>query len=235
MPVRARPEAKTRASDRLRFDWRQTNVRPQLVARYPCDLFDFGETFSGDLVPLDDGGSGNTEVMSDLGEHSALGANKFHSIIRHGLCLPKGSSYGNPDCLPLVALLASIYSAMDIGHRIAAARTLTGMSQTELAEVLKVSRGLVGQWESHKKKPGRDNLAKIAQATMVSMAYLMGTERIDQLTVTISDAEQIDLLRQFSRLNAVQRQNLRQLLGMTIEVRGHIEKHRRPTEGEGVS
>lgn len=204
------------------------------MARYAGDLFDFGEPLGGDLVPLDHGGSGDAEVMSDLGQHPAFGADKFHSI-GHASCLPEGSARGKRERLPLVALLAAIYPLMEIGHRIAAARAPLGMSQTEFANALNVSRGLVGQWESHKKKPGRDNLAKIAQVTMVSMGYLMGTETLDQLTVTISDAEQIDHLRQYSRLNAVQRQNLRQLLGMTIEVREHIEKHRRPTEGEDVS
>ena len=112
---------------------------------------------------------------------------------------------------------------------------LCHMSQTEFAKALGVSRGLVGQWESHKKKPGRENLARIAQVTMTSMPYLMGTESLDQITVPVSNPLKLDILRQLDRLTPLQQENLRQLLGMSIEIREHIEKQRSPTEGEDVS
>lgn len=123
---------------------------------------------------------------------------------------------------------------MEIGHRIARARSLAGLTQRELAKAVGVTPGLVGQWESHKKKPGRENLAKVAKATLVSMPYLMGDEAQDEMQVVINDPEKIDILRQYGRLTNRQRQNFRQLLGMSIEIRQQIEKHGAPTEDESV-
>jgi transcriptional regulator with XRE-family HTH domain len=57
---------------------------------------------------------------------------------------------------------------MDIGHRIKRFREDAGMTQTELANAVGVSRGLVGQWESHRKKPGREILQRLAAATMTN-------------------------------------------------------------------
>lgn len=109
-----------------------------------------------------------------------------------------------------------------------------GWSQAKFAKEVGVSRGLAGQWESHVKKPGRDNLAKIAKATMVSMEYLTGDQTLEQISITVSDPAKIALLRQFEQLTPVQRENLRQLLGMSVEIRQEIEKHRGPVEGETV-
>lgn len=204
------------------------------MPRNAGDALDLGKSLCGHLIPLHNSGPGDPETLGHLGEHAPMSANKVHSV-SHDPRLPEGSVTGKGKCLPLVPFLAATYWTMEIGHRIAAARTLAGMSQRDLARAVEVTPGLVGQWESHKKKPGRENLAKVARVTLVSMAYLMGDEPMDQQTITVSDADQIDLLRQYGRLNATQRQNLRQLLGMTIEVREHVEKHRSPSEREEIS
>jgi transcriptional regulator with XRE-family HTH domain len=63
-----------------------------------------------------------------------------------------------------------------IGDRIRTIREELDLSQTELAEAVGVSRGLVGQWETHKKQPGTDNLAALVRYTSVSADYILGLD-----------------------------------------------------------
>lgn len=121
---------------------------------------------------------------------------------------------------------------MDIGHRIAAARMKAGLSQTELAEAVGVTRGLVGQWESHKKKPGREIMGKLAKALTVSMDYLQGSVEISRISVTISDPREVALVRKFRSLGAVQQNNVHQLLDAAVEVGQQVNQKRRPTKVE---
>jgi transcriptional regulator with XRE-family HTH domain len=59
-----------------------------------------------------------------------------------------------------------------MGSRIAAARHRAGYTQRDFADALGVSHGAVGGWETEHKRPGRNNLAKIAKLCGVSMDYL---------------------------------------------------------------
>lgn len=106
---------------------------------------------------------------------------------------------------------------MEIGHRIKKARESAGLTQTALAKACGVSRGLVGQWESHIKKPGRDNITKIAEATSVSVGFLLGTEEFDQSTLTIVDPEETSLVRRYRTLSARQKRSVRELIGAAAE------------------
>jgi transcriptional regulator with XRE-family HTH domain len=78
----------------------------------------------------------------------------------------------------LARLAPAVWRAneVNIGDRIALARDRVGLSQTDLAAVLGVSRGLVGQWKTHRKKPGRENVLKIAHATLVRVGWLVGED-----------------------------------------------------------
>ena len=53
---------------------------------------------------------------------------------------------------------------MDIGKRIAAARTAAGMTQQELADKLYVSRDLVSKWEQGKRRPDYGTVLRISEA-----------------------------------------------------------------------
>jgi transcriptional regulator with XRE-family HTH domain len=62
-----------------------------------------------------------------------------------------------------------------MGRRLAAARHRAGYrTQRDFANALGVSHGAVAGWEREHKRPGRDNLAKIANLCGVSMDYLQG-------------------------------------------------------------
>jgi transcriptional regulator with XRE-family HTH domain len=122
---------------------------------------------------------------------------------------------------------------MDIGDRIALARGLVGLSQTDLAAMLGVSRGLVGQWESHRKKPGRENVSKIAQATLVGVGWLMGEDdaAMDRLTIR-PDADQLAMLRYFARLRPIPRENFLEGIARTADMPDKIEAESEPVEGQ---
>jgi transcriptional regulator with XRE-family HTH domain len=125
--------------------------------------------------------------------------------------------------------------SMEIGNRIAQERERLGMSQTELADAAEVSRGLVGQWEGHKKKPWRENLRKVAVILGVSMEYLLkGGDRLPSW-ISTDDPKEIKLLAGFRRLNERQKERLSEFIDESVAVRNQIEKKRSPVKGEPVS
>jgi transcriptional regulator with XRE-family HTH domain len=127
---------------------------------------------------------------------------------------------------------------MRIGNRIAQERTRLGLSQADLADALGVSRGLVGQWESHKKDPGRENLMKAAELFGVPAEYLIkglaeGQEDIPR-AMTITDDNEIQLVSSFKLLSERQKKRLAEFLRESIGVRRKIEKKRSPSDREPV-
>ncbi len=65
---------------------------------------------------------------------------------------------------------------MDIGRRIAAARTKAGITQQELADKLFVSRHLVSKWEQGVRRPDLDTAAKIASVLSVPSDSILSRE-----------------------------------------------------------
>ena len=62
--------------------------------------------------------------------------------------------------------------ARDIGRRLASARKERGISQTDLAKILEVTRGAVGQWETGETAPSTENLAAAAIELRASFDWL---------------------------------------------------------------
>jgi DNA-binding XRE family transcriptional regulator len=127
---------------------------------------------------------------------------------------------------------------MEIGHRIKRLREEAGMSQTELANAVGVSRGLVGQWESHRKKPGREVLRKLARAIMVNPTVLLDDVRVvpgnHDVDVVVGDHNELALLRRFRNLSRRQQENLLELLGVGVDLRREIEQESHPTKRKGA-
>ena len=112
---------------------------------------------------------------------------------------------------------------MMVGTRIVRARQNAGyQSQGSFAKALGVSRGLVGQWESHNKMPGRDNLAKIAALTAVSMEYLLGKSNTPRRSITTEEPREIRLLLRFRRMSVAQQENLTNLIDQIVDVREDV-------------
>jgi transcriptional regulator with XRE-family HTH domain len=118
---------------------------------------------------------------------------------------------------------------MEIGDRIRRARIAAGLSQRELAAAIGVSHGIVGQWESNRKVPGRDNLQKIADVTLVDpTAILRDVGSYHPGGVLVTNLRQIALLRKFVLLSPRQQENLLELIGVAADVRRELEEKRHP-------
>lgn len=104
-----------------------------------------------------------------------------------------------------------------LGNRIAMARIRAGYrTQEALANAVGVSRGLVGQWESHKKRPGRDNLLKIADLCGITVEYLVGAAPEERVISNLS-AREIELVLLFRRLNDLGQENVLKTLQMIFD------------------
>jgi transcriptional regulator with XRE-family HTH domain len=118
---------------------------------------------------------------------------------------------------------------MEIGHRIKQARQNAGLSQRRLAKAIGVTHGSVGQWESHKKMPGRENLRLIAETTGVSADQLLGQP---SAPIEAKGGEEAKLLIKFRQMSQRQRKNLLELVDMSADLNRQAQHERHPLEAE---
>lgn len=72
-----------------------------------------------------------------------------------------------------------------LGEKIAKKRTALGMTQTEFAEKLNVTRQTVGRWETGTVMPDIDKISDIAEILGVSCDYLL-KDSVDEENSTVS-------------------------------------------------
>ena len=126
-----------------------------------------------------------------------------------------------------VDFLATLLAMPEMGRRLAAARLSAGYyTQGAFAKALGVSRGLVGQWESEHKRPGRDNLANIAKLCSISMEYLQGDATEMRRALAVSTSDEIDLLVMFRRMPDLSKQNLLYIAALLVDPHGVTRKKR---------
>ena len=65
-------------------------------------------------------------------------------------------------------------------NRIKELRERAGLSQKEVAAIVKVSRPTVSEWEHGKKKPSEERLKKLAEFYTVSTGVVLGYDEIPQ-------------------------------------------------------
>ena len=106
-------------------------------------------------------------------------------------------------------------------------------SQREFALALGVTGGLVGQWETGAKTPGRSNLVRIAQLTGVTVGYILGNEppaaELRQAANGQNPLER-ELLRLFRLVTPVFQHNLVNLLRQAVEMRASVNEECEPAE-----
>jgi transcriptional regulator with XRE-family HTH domain len=121
-------------------------------------------------------------------------------------------------------LVGGIIAAMAIGHRIKKAREDAGLTQRELAKRIRLSPGLIGQWESHRKKPGRDILPRLADALVLDITVLLNDSGDQRPGVLIRDPKQLALIRRFKQLSPRQQESILELLGVSADVWREVQK-----------
>lgn len=72
------------------------------------------------------------------------------------------------------------FDEKDMGRRIAAARTLRGMSQADLAAASGISINSIARYETGDTCPSLKNAAAIADALGVSAGYLAGRSELER-------------------------------------------------------
>ena len=186
--------------------------------------FDFSQPLRGDAIPLRYSAPRQIEVLRHLGEQPTLSADEVHTS-GHAYRLPQGSNAVQVICLPQGDNAFGSFQVMEIGNRIAQARQQAQLTQTELASKIGVTRGLVGQWESHRKKPGRESLRKIAEVTLVSMDWLLTGDAVSG--VNVKDPDALRILRAFMRMSERQRKNMAEFFRVSADVSREVE-HQSP-------
>ncbi len=74
------------------------------------------------------------------------------------------------------------------------------MTQREFAAYCGLSQGLIGQWESGVKLPGRASVDQVVSKTGVSLDWLLGIVQEAYSSITTHDPGEIELLVAFRRL-----------------------------------
>lgn len=64
------------------------------------------------------------------------------------------------------------HRTISLGRRIKAARTLSGLEQIELAELIGIGRASIGSWERGETQPNATQFVRIARATGMTIEWL---------------------------------------------------------------
>jgi transcriptional regulator with XRE-family HTH domain len=121
----------------------------------------------------------------------------------------------------------SINHLSTIQQRMIKARINAGYrSQDTFAKALGVSRGLVGQWESGVKPPGRDNLLKAAELCGVTPQYLAGTSDDNRQQLVLTNSNEIGWVYALRQLTLKEQERLLEALMVGLRAR-RVEKRQK--------
>lgn len=96
---------------------------------------------------------------------------------------------------------------MSIGSRIKERREMLGITQTQLAERLGVSKGAIGNYETDANSPKASIMYKVFEVLQCDANYLFQDEMSAQNKNTLSERDR-DLLNLFHKLNEEGREKL---------------------------
>lgn len=119
----------------------------------------------------------------------------------------------------------------DIGTAIAQARAQLKLTQREFAQMIGVSQGLVGAWESHIKTPGAQTLKKISDATGISMNAIAGGDDLSE-AFQVTDKTEIKLLVLYRGLPTLAKNNVLQMVEMAANLSRVSQKKSSPLKVE---
>lgn len=99
-----------------------------------------------------------------------------------------------------MAMTTTTTLEMTLGERLAYARKKAGMrSQSDMADILGVSKALIGFWEQDERTPTLGQLVKWASATDVGLNWLAGRDDLEALVDSVGTGHQL-ALRLFDRV-----------------------------------
>ena len=89
---------------------------------------------------------------------------------------------------------------MSIGSRMKARREELGMTQTQLAEKIGVTKGAIGNYETDANSPKASMMYKIFEALQCDANYLYQDDMFDAASVMLPNDER-EMLRLYNQLN----------------------------------
>ena len=116
---------------------------------------------------------------------------------------------------------------MTMGHKIAELRLQKNISQKKLAELLNVSPGLVGMWETNKRLPSLDVFISIIDFFDISADVLLNDERKYphiQDTSSVIEPKLKDLIYVFNKMDSDSRDILIGTAKTTLREQQLLEK-----------
>lgn len=126
--------------------------------------------------------------------------------------------------------MSPISHLSSVAQRLLKARTEAGYtSQAQFAKALGVSRGLIGQWESGSKQPGRKTLLAAAKLCGVSMDYLVGASDDNTRSLVITSTSEVRLVLAFRQLTMLEQERLLEFFAAGLKARRMAKKEKTPT------
>ena len=96
---------------------------------------------------------------------------------------------------------------VDFGEKLKKLRIDAGMTQTELANRLNVTKSLVSYYELQERTPSPDMLIRLANIFHVSADYLLGIER--KKTIDVSDLGEDDIHFLLMTIETLRKKNMK--------------------------
>lgn len=108
---------------------------------------------------------------------------------------------------------------MEIGKIISKLRNDRGLTQRDLAEILGVSNGAIGMWETQKREPDLDTVKKMTSFFNVTADYLIGNQQIplDNSKIKQITAEEEKLLNGFRELSEDDQEEFIRILDIKLQ------------------
>lgn len=112
---------------------------------------------------------------------------------------------------------------MTLGEKIRSARKDNGITQKQLADLIKVKHNSISDWESDKHKPDVDSLEKICDILDLNPSDLLGQKNvIDNGTIVgkiMADQDAIDMMEKFYSLDKEGQTIIRRVIDMFYDSR----------------
>ncbi len=108
---------------------------------------------------------------------------------------------------------------MEIGKIISKLRNDRGLTQRDLAEILGVSNGAIGMWETQKREPDLDTVKKMTSFFNVTADYLIGNQQIplDNSKIKQITAKEEKLLNGFRELSEDDQEEFIKILDIKLQ------------------
>ncbi len=107
---------------------------------------------------------------------------------------------------------------MSVGKRIKECRQQAGLTQEELAKLLGVSKGAIGNYESDISYPKIENMTKLFEILKTDANYLFQDEFENEMEEDVAhNSEEINLLINYRKLDTISKEIVNKIIEMELK------------------